>query len=294
MPEGTGPSRRAGRVLARATHLVGIIHDITRLKEADAALRATNCLLAREVHDKREALARLDAADRELEAFSDSVSHDLRAPLRAVDGFSQALLEDYGDTLDEGAKQHLGRVRAATERMRGLIDDLLELSRLGRRELRVECVDLGALAREIGEQLRRADPARSVELVIGPAAPVTGDPGLLRIALENLLGNAWKFTSKQERARIELGETTIAGDRVLFVRDDGAGFEMAHAEKLFRPFARLHSDSEFPGTGIGLATVQRIVHRHGGTIWAEAAPGRGATFYFTILTSPKAVDDPAR
>ncbi len=228
----------------------------------------------------------LEATNRELEAFSYSVSHDLRAPLRSIDGFSQILLEDYGDELDEEGKEHLGRVRASSQRMGRLIDDLLGLSRVTRGSLRREKVDFSSIAREVAETLRDSRPERGVEFLIEDGLEVWGDARLIRVALENLLGNAFKFTAKRSRARIEFGvdpELTWRGRvPVYYVRDNGAGFDMAYAGKLFGAFQRLHAQSEFDGTGIGLATVQRIVHRHGGRIWAESEVEEGAAFFFTL------------
>jgi signal transduction histidine kinase len=225
----------------------------------------------------------LEEANRELEAFSYSVSHDLRAPLRSIEGFSQILLEDYADKLDEEGEKYLGRVRAASRRMALLIDDLLDLSRVSRRPLRRELVDLSAQAREITAELGKSQPDREVEFVIADRLAANGDARLLRLALENLLGNAWKFTSREERARIEFRSTTLEGrERVYFVRDNGVGFDEAYAGKLFGAFQRLHEPEEFEGTGIGLATVQRIVRRHGGRVWAEGEVGKGATFFFTL------------
>jgi light-regulated signal transduction histidine kinase (bacteriophytochrome) len=228
----------------------------------------------------------LEATNRELEAFSYSVSHDLRAPLRSIDGFSQILLEDYADELDEDGKNYLSRVRAASQRMGRLIDDLLGLSRVTRGAMSRERVNLSALAEEVAKGLREARPERAVEFSAQPRLEVWGDLKLLRVALENLIGNAWKFTEKEPEARIEFGMDEELSRRgrvpVYYVRDNGAGFEMAYADKLFGAFQRLHGSDEFEGTGIGLATVQRIVHRHGGRIWAEGEVDRGATFYFTL------------
>lgn len=224
----------------------------------------------------------LSAVNKELEAFSYSVSHDLRAPLRSIDGFSQALVEDYPDKLDEQGKNYLQRVRSSTQRMGELIDDLLKLSRVTRSEMKLEMVNLSTLAQSIATEVQKTQPERQVELVITPGLSAKGDEHLLRLLLENLLGNAWKFTGKHPQARIEFGSTQVDGKQVFFVRDDGAGFDMTYAHKLFAPFQRLHSASEFPGSGIGLATVQRIVHRHGGRIWAEAEIEKGATFYFRL------------
>lgn len=225
---------------------------------------------------------RLEAANKELEAFSYSVSHDLRAPLRGMDGFSQALLDDYGDKLDETGKDYLRRVRNATKKMGNLIDDLLALSRVTRRELKQEQIDLSSVARSIADEFKQAEPGREVEFRIAPDVCVDGDKDLLRIALQNLIGNAWKFTAKKRHAKIEFDVAENNGTRAIFVRDDGAGFDMSYADKLFQPFTRLHGEKEFDGTGIGLATVQRIVHRHGGRIWAEGAVEKGATVYFTL------------
>ncbi|MCJ7432165.1 MAG: GAF domain-containing protein [Anaerolineales bacterium] len=225
----------------------------------------------------------LEAANKELGAFSYSVSHDLRAPLRVMDGFSQALLEDYANVLDSQGKDYLERVRAASQRMGQLIDDMLKLSRVTRGEMRRAMVDLSALAQTIAAELRTAQPERQIEFVIAPGLVVNADPSLLRIVLENLLGNACKFTSKHPTARIEIGAAQHEGQAAYFVRDDGAGFDMAYAGKLFGAFQRLHASTEFEGTGVGLATVQRIIHRHGGRVWAEGAVDKGATFYFTLL-----------
>ncbi len=224
----------------------------------------------------------LAAANRELEAFSYSVSHDLRAPLRAIDGFSQALLEDCGERLDEVGHDYLRRVRAAAQRMATLIDDLLELSRVSRSRLQPAAVDLSRMAAEILADLQAHQPERRVAITIQPGLQAWGDPGLLRTALENLLGNAWKYTGRTAEARIEVGSESTQTDTVFHVRDNGAGFDMRYADKLFGAFQRLHHPSEFEGTGIGLATVQRIIHRHGGRIWAQSSPGEGASFFFTL------------
>lgn len=246
---------------------------VARLLETTEALEQSN--------------AELLAVNKELEAFSYSVSHDLRAPLRAIDGFSLAVVEDCSDKLDENGKGYLERVRAATQRMGLLIDDLLNLSRIGRVEMRRVDVDLSSLAREIAADLKKTQPERLVEFAISDDLRAKGDPALFRIILENLLGNAWKFTGKHPRAKIEFGYTRREGREVFFVKDDGAGFDMAYAQKLFSPFQRLHMASDFPGTGIGLATVQRIIRRHGGSVWAEAGVEQGATFYFVLGEHPK-------
>jgi signal transduction histidine kinase len=220
------------------------------------------------------------ALNKELESFSYSVSHDLRSPLRSMDGFSLALLEDYGDRLDEEARDSLQRIRAASQRMGRLIDELLGLARVTRAELRIQDVDLSALAEEIASTLARADPQRNVRWEIEKGIVVRADRELLAIALQNLLANAWKFTGKVEQAVIRVGTRIEDGKQVCFISDNGAGFDMAYASRLFGAFQRLHHESDFPGTGVGLATVQRVMHRHGWTLSAQAAPGQGATFYF--------------
>lgn len=236
----------------------------------------------RRILQASRATMELEVANKELEAFSYSVSHDLRAPLRSIEGFSEFLLEDYADKLDAQGKDYLQRVCEATERMSELIDDLLSLSRVTRMEMRRETVDLSVLVQSIADNLQHTTFVRQVEFVIAEGLIVNGDRRLLRIVLENLLGNAWKFTGKLPQARIEIGVTQDEGQQAYFVLDNGAGFDMAYADKLFGAFQRLHSMTEFPGTGIGLATVQRIIHRHGGRVWAKGAIGQGAAFYFTL------------
>lgn len=241
---------------------------------------------AGELREGRERLAersaQLEAANKELEAFAYSVSHDLRAPLRAIDGFSQVLLEDCGERLDGTGRDALGRVRVATARMAQLIDDLLRLSRVSRAELRQEDIDLSEMARGVVSELSLSELGRHVEVHVAEGVTAEGDPELVRLVLENLLGNAFKFTSKRAGARVDFGVERLDGVPVYFVRDNGVGFDMAYVDKLFGAFQRLHAGAEFPGTGIGLATVQRVVHRHGGRIWAQAAQGEGATFRFTL------------
>jgi light-regulated signal transduction histidine kinase (bacteriophytochrome) len=230
----------------------------------------------------REANERLVAAVRELEAFSYSVSHDLRAPLRTISAFTQALAEDLRYTLDERSRDHLRRVLAAAARMSDLIDALLELSLISRAPLGRHRVDFSALATAALDELKRRDVTRKIIGTVAPAMVVDADARLLRILLDNLLGNAFKFTAKVDPARIEVGTERIGNETAFHVRDNGAGFDMQYADRLFKPFQRLHSDREFSGTGIGLATVLRIVERHGGRIWAESSIGHGATFYFTL------------
>ena len=245
-------------------------------------LDAAEARAARELAETRaELLADIEAKNRELEAFSYSVSHDLRAPLRAISGFSDELLVSHGEKLPARGRFYLERIHANSERMTHLIDDLLKLASITRQELVIRRCDLAALARAVFDELRSRNPERLVEVSVPESLPVVGDSGLLRIVLENLLGNAWKFSSKNPDARIEVGAR--GGDPVeYFVSDNGDGFDMAFAGKLFAPFQRLHHASEFEGTGIGLSTIQRIVHRHGGRVWAEAQRGRGATFFFTL------------
>jgi len=252
----------------------GISRDITERKRSEEALQ--------------KAKLELEAANRELEAFSYSVSHDLRAPLRSVDGFSQALLEDYGDLLPPEGRNFLERVRGSAQRMAILIDDLLNLSRVTRVSIKLVPVDLTRLAENIAAELRRTHPEHSVKFDIAPNLKVRGDPHLLQVVLENFMNNAWKFTSKREKPEIEFRSKHENNETVYFVRDNGAGFDMAYANKLFGAFQRLHTVTEFPGTGIGLATVQRIIHRHGGRVWAEGAVGKGATFFFTVPTPERA------
>jgi signal transduction histidine kinase len=237
-------------------------------------------------HLRREWSSELERANNELEAFSYSVAHDLRAPLRAIDGFSQALLSDYASQLDEQGRHYLTRVRSGTQRMARLIDDLLSLSRITRTSLNRQRVDMTDVARRVLIELGGRDPQRTMESRVSDGLVVQADPRLLGVMLQNLLGNAWKFTSKQPAATIEVGTEDRGGETVFFVRDNGAGFDMKHATKLFAPFQRLHSEAEFEGTGIGLATVYRVVTRHGGRVWAEALPGQGATFWFTLGEQP--------
>jgi PAS domain S-box-containing protein len=259
--------------------VVGANIDITARKRAEAALRESEALAAEaEIHRREKEAAQI--ANAELEAFSYSVAHDLRAPLRAINGFSNVLLEDHAANLDEEARLHLNRIAKGATRMGALIDALLSLAKIARQELRYQLVDLGRVARDVIAQLEGAD--RPVEWVIADRLEVRGDPTLLHSVMQNLVGNAWKFTAKQDRARIEVGSSTRDGVATYFVKDDGPGFSQESAEKLFRPFGRLHRADEFEGTGIGLATVERIIRRHGGRVWADAEVGGGATFYFTL------------
>lgn len=233
--------------------------------------------------DLKKSTTALKAANKELEAFSYAVSHDLRSPLRGIDGFSQALLEDYGDKLEDQAKEYLSYVREGTQKMGKLIDDLLNLSKMTRQEMRFEEVNLSESAKSIAQRLQNQDPKRHVEFVIQPNIKALGDTGLLGIVLENLLNNAWKFTSKNPLALIEFGARKDQNERsIYYLRDNGIGFDMKYYSKLFGAFQRLHADAEYKGTGIGLATIRRIITRHAGEIWAESKLGEGTTFYFTL------------
>jgi PAS domain S-box-containing protein len=267
-------------VTEEGTLVTAAIRDITERKEVESRIQRLNA-------DLQERAIQLETTVKELEAFSYSVSHDLRSPLRSIDGFSQALLEDYADQLPVDGQNHLMRVRAAAQRMGQLIDDLLGLSRVIRAPMHPGFVNLSALAQSIINNLKQTQPERQVTTLIAADLSTNGDPQLLRIVLENLIGNAWKFTSKRPDAYIEVGAQDDSGGRIFFVRDNGAGFDMAFSDKLFGAFQRLHSVNEFPGTGVGLATVQRIIRRHGGNIWAESEVGKGTTFFFTVGTLPR-------
>lgn len=262
-----------------------VIRDVTIRKRHEDAIKHLNQSLE---HRVKERTAELTASNKELEAFCYSVSHDLRSPLRGITGFSQALLEDSADKLDQRGKDYLERISKAGVRMGELIDELLNLSRVTRGEIHVEQVDLSAMVQNIAAELKRGNPDRSVKWTITEDLVAKGDTLLLQNVLQNLIANAWKFTSKNEVATIEFGKTSEFGKTkhegkpAYFIRDDGAGFDMDYASKLFGPFQRLHGIREFPGNGIGLATVQRIIHRHVGAVWAEGAVGKGATFYFSI------------
>ena len=259
--------------------LVQTWRDVTDRVSAAERVRRLNQQLETRVAQRTAELA---AANKELEAFAYSVSHDLRAPLRAIDGFSEMVLEDARDRLSSEDVEHLERARAAAQRMASLIDALLSLSRATRTPLVIADIDLSALATAVLDDLRTQDPTRRVETTVAPHLRAVGDAALVRTVLANLLGNAWKFTGKREVAHIEVGAVDAEGEPAFFVRDDGAGFDPAFADKLFGTFQRLHSADEFEGDGIGLATVQRLVRRHGGRVWAESETGRGATFFFTL------------
>jgi PAS domain S-box-containing protein len=256
-----------------------VTRDVSERKKAEEALERQRNELAR-------SNTALVAVNKELESFSYSVSHDLRAPLRAIDGFSHALLEDCADKLEDVDKSNLNRIRAATQRMGLLIDDLLNLARVTRTEMHIQSLDLSAIVRSITADLQKTQPERRVEFGIENGIRASADLGLMQIVLVNLLSNAWKFTSKRPSAVIAFGKAQLNGDSAYFVRDDGAGFDPAYADRLFGAFQRLHAISEFPGTGVGLATAQRIVQRHGGRIWAESAVDHGTTFYFTLAETP--------
>jgi len=260
-------------------YFVAVFGNITERKQFEEALQGVNAELERHVAQRT---AQLETANKELEAFSYSVSHDLRAPLRAIDGYARILTQDFATQMPPEAQGYLRHIRDGSKRMDQLIQDLLLLSRVTRQTLKRVNVDLSGLARDISEDLKKTSPERHVEFVIEDGLHADGDPGLLTIVMENLLGNAWKFTSKRKRARIEFGSTLQPEGRTFFVRDNGAGFDMAYVDKLFGTFQRLHSETEFEGNGIGLATVQRIISRHSGRVWAEAKTNKGATFYFIL------------
>jgi light-regulated signal transduction histidine kinase (bacteriophytochrome) len=279
-------ARHLGVALSHAELLAKLQAEVVDRQQAEQRSQSLNQGL-------QQAVLELRSVNQELETFSYSVSHDLRAPLRSIDGFSQALLEDCADQLDATGHDYLRRIRTATQRMGQLIDDLLTLSRVIRSDMRREPVDLSRLAAHTRTELQQADPQRQVSITIQPGLVALGDTRLLQVVLENLLNNAWKFTVGRSHANISFGlvrdavtpPEAAAGDyATYFVRDDGFGFDMAYVTKLFSPFQRLHSASEFPGNGIGLATVQRIIHRHGGQVWAEGTLDAGATFYFTLMT----------
>ena len=267
----------------KAKNVMIVDHDLRKQRAVEDELRTHRDHLEEMVSERTR---ELELANRELEAFAYSVSHDLRAPLRAIDGFSQILQEDYASSLDESANSCLDRVRAASQRMGGLIDDILKLSRVSRVSMEQKRVNLSHIAQSVVDRLKEMEPERHVEIRIEPDVQVSGDATLLEVVLENLIGNAWKYSARKERALIEFGVSMESGKPVFYVRDNGAGFDMAYVEKLFGIFQRLHSVEEFEGTGVGLATVQRIVQRHHGCVWAEGMPEKGASFYFTLGYTP--------
>jgi signal transduction histidine kinase len=286
----------AARMVAREKDYSVRVPVVTQVDEIRILIESFNEMLKqierqdRELQRGREDLerrvqertAQLATANKELEAFSYSVSHDLRGPLRSIDGFSRAVLDDYSDKLDDAGKDYLKRVRAAAVRMGELIDDLLKLSRVTRAEVRRESTNLSSMAKSIAKSLQEQSPQRKVEFRIGEGLETEADSRLLQVVLENLMGNAWKYTSRHEQALIEFGRNSENGEPVFYIRDDGAGFDPRYSSQLFGAFQRLHGVKEFPGTGIGLATVQRIIHKHGGEIWAESEVEKGATFYFRV------------
>ncbi len=278
---GKGYTQKAGA----ANRMVGLVQDISEKKRVEEEVRSLNAQLEQRVAERT---AQLQASVAELDAFNYSVAHDLRSPIRSLAGFSGMLLSDYAEKLDDTGRHYLRRVQEAGARMNRMIDALLNLSRLSRVALRRRQVDLGAVAGEVADRLRESDPQRGVEFVIMGDVGVKADPGLILVAMENLLGNAWKYTRRRAQAVIEFGVTTSKDEKIYFVRDDGAGFDMAHVDKLFGAFQRLHHPEEFDGTGVGLATVRRIVERHGGRIWARGRVGQGAIFFFTLPDPPAA------
>jgi PAS domain S-box-containing protein len=282
-----GGDARYYEITARSLHdaqdrpigATGTARDVTQRRAAETRARELAAALEQRVSERT---AQLEAVNRELESFSYTVSHDLRAPLRSIEGFSRALDEDFGSDLAEGARDYLARVRGAAQRMDGLITGLLDLSRVGRADMSLQQVDFSELASRVAARLAQEEPERQVAWAVAPGLRACADPRLLEIVLDNLLRNAWKYTGKTAQARVEIGARVADAEAVYYVRDNGAGFDLGQAQNLFTPFGRLHREEEFPGTGIGLATVQRIVARHGGRIWAEARPGQGACFHFTL------------
>lgn len=254
--------------------MVGIVKDISEKKQAEFEIRQLNKELRRHTKD-------LQAINKELEAFSFSVSHDLKSPLRHIDGFS-SLLEGYSEVLDEKGKDYLSRIRSNVKRMDGLIDSLLRLSRISSQTLNWEKIDLTELARDVAMRLNESDPKRDVEFTIREGMEVWGDRNLMSILLSNLMGNAWKFTSRRSKTEIEVGMMELEGRTIFFIRDNGEGFDMQYADKLFIPFQRLHSEKDFPGSGIGLSIVNRIINRHGGEIWFSSDVDKGTSFFFTF------------
>ena len=260
--------------------VIGMLYDITEQEATRQEIRQLNAELEQRVQERT---AELRSANKELESFAYSVSHDLRAPLRGIDGFSHLLAEEYGEQLDAQGKNYLERVRAAAQRMGTLIDDILDLSRISLQEMRRVKVNLSQIAADMIEERTRAEPEHRIEVIIAPECIAVGDPQLLRVMMQNLLENAWKYSSKEASPRIEFGCVREGGATEYFVRDNGVGFDMKYADRLFTPFQRLHKPEEFEGTGIGLATVARIVHRHGGRVWAESEPGKGTILRFTLV-----------
>jgi len=278
-------TRQTGELQMQTAEGTTFYAQIESLKVGEERLR----LVVMDITERKKAaetLAQqkieLEAVNKELESFSYSVSHDLRAPLRSIAGFSTALLEDYSEKLDDEGKQYLKHIQDSSELMAHLIDDLLKLSQVIRTNVNYDKVNLSDMAQEVVNELAKTEATRNVKVTIAPDITAYGDRNLLRLVLENLVGNAWKFSSKTPEPRIEIGTIDHNGKQAYFVRDNGVGFDMAYADKLFKPFQRLHKASEFPGTGIGLATVQRIVRRHGGEVWVESKLGEGATFFFTL------------
>jgi PAS domain S-box-containing protein len=261
----------AGNIIGVST----IARDVTERKRTEEEIKKLD-------QELKYQIMQLEAANKELEAFSYSVSHDLRAPLRAIDGFSRVMLEDYVDKLDDEGKRYLNIIRSNTQKMGQLIDDLLVFSRLGRQEIRTSGIDMGKLAKAVSEELKLAVPERKLKFTINTLIPAQGDQAMIRQVFINLLSNAVKFTKPKERALIEVNVRSVGDENVYTVKDNGVGFDMQYVNKLFGVFQRLHSSEEFEGTGVGLAIVQRIIHRHGGRVWAEGKVNEGATFYFTL------------
>jgi light-regulated signal transduction histidine kinase (bacteriophytochrome) len=267
-------------------NLLYLVRQVVKRKEAEEARQQAYSELEKRVEERTKELAQsnreLTNINQELESFSYAISHDLRAPLRSIDGFSRILQEDYSDRLDEKGNDSLQRIRSAAQHVGMLVDGIVGLSHITRREVKWALVDLSSLVQTIAAELQVSQPQRQVEFIIAPGVTANGNIHLLRILLQNLLGNAWKFTGKHLKARIEFGTTQVDGEEAFFIRDNGAGFDMTYADKLFGIFQHLHAADEFPGIGVGLATVRRVAHHHGGRVWAEGKVEKGATFYFTL------------
>jgi light-regulated signal transduction histidine kinase (bacteriophytochrome) len=267
--------------------IIAAIRDISKQKEAEKEIKKLNDNLEKLVSERTADLKQLESINRELEAFSYSVSHDLRAPLRSIEGFSAKIIKEYDGIFDDQSKDYFARIIKASRHMGKLIDDLLKLSRFSRVELKLEITDLSSMAESIASELKNSDPVRNVEFLIQDDLTVWADRSLLQIALQNLFDNAWKYSKNREVTRIEFGFGLKNNLKAYYMKDNGVGFNMKYADRLFKSFQRLHSISEFEGSGIGLATVQRIIHRHQGAIWAEGEENNGAAFYFTLPQSKR-------
>ena len=267
--------------------IIAAVRDVSKQKETEKEIKKLNDNLERLVMERTAALEKLEAINRELEAFSYSVSHDLRAPLRSIDGFSDKIMKEYSGVLDDQAKDYFTRIRKASRNMGTLINDMLKLSRISRVELKPEFTDLSAMAATIASDLKNSDPGRDAEFIIQDDMTVSADSSLMQIALQNLFDNAWKYSRKQNKTIIEFASLKKDNQQVFYIKDNGVGFDIKYADRLFKSFQRLHNNSEFEGTGIGLATVQRIINRHQGVLWAEGEVNNGASFFFTLPQSKR-------